>query len=254
MTFAMKGMFEAYRSKGNSMTLESEHKAVLDTCKHLEKLGAEITLLKVNREGLIDLDELKKSITEKTILVSVMIANNETGVIQPMSEISKIVHKKGCIVISDATQAIGKIPVDVNADGIDLMSMSAHKLYGPKGVGALFVRRKDPRVKLIAQMDGGGHENNLRSGTLNVPSIVGFGKACEIAKSELWEDGDRISKLRTWLEQALIDLGNVFVNGTIRHRLPNTTNLSFQSINANSFIKELRPCSCDRQCLHLSNS
>jgi len=240
INLAMKGVFEAYRSKGNHIvTVATEHKSVLDTCEHLKKLGAEITLLKVNREGLIDLDELKNSITEKTILVSVMMANNETGVIQPISEISKIVHNKGSIMMSDATQAVGKIPVDVNADGIDLLSISAHKLYGPKGIGALFVRRKNPRVKLIAQIDGGGHENGLRSGTLNVPAIVGFGKACEIAKDEMLNDSGQISILRTILEQSLCDLGNVFINGSIRNRLPNTTNLSFADILANSLIKEL---------------
>jgi len=168
-----------------------------------------------------------------------MMANNETGVIQPISEISKIVHNKGSIMMSDATQAVGKIPVDVNADGIDLLSISAHKLYGPKGIGALFVRRKNPRVKLIAQIDGGGHENGLRSGTLNVPAIVGFGKACEIAKDEMLNDSGQISILRTILEQSLCDLGNVFINGSIRNRLPNTTNLSFADILANSLIKEL---------------
>ena len=181
-----------------------------------------------------------ESVTEKTILVSVMAANNETGVIQPLSQISKIVHERGSIFMSDATQAIGKIPVDVNNSGIDLLALSAHKFYGPKGIGALYIRRKNPRVKVIAQMDGGGHENGLRSGTLNVPSIVGLGKASQIANNEMMTDSGRISMLRSLLEQSLLELPDVYVNGTIKDRLPNTTNVSFSGINANSLIKELR--------------
>jgi cysteine desulfurase len=221
---------------------------VLDTCSHLEKLGAEISYLDVDKQGLIDPDELNRNITDRTILVSVMMANNETGVIQPMQQISKIVHDKGCLFMSDATQAAGKIPVDVNIDGIDLLSLSAHKLYGPKGIGALYVRRKNPRVKVIAQIDGGGHENGLRSGTINVPATVGFGHACRIAKEELWTDAARISNLRTLLEQNLTTNDkrqtsndfHIVINGSIKDRLPNTTNLSFGGIKADRFIKELR--------------
>ena len=175
---AIKGVFEMYKDKGNHIiTVVTEHKAVLDTCKHLEKLGASVTYLPVKEDGLIDLQELENAITDKTILVSVMYGNNEIGVIQPIKEISAIAHKHGALFFTDATQAVGKIPVDVNADGIDLLAFSAHKMYGPKGIGALYVRRKNPRVKVTAQMDGGGHERGMRYGTLNVPGIVGFGKA-----------------------------------------------------------------------------
>ena len=178
---AIKGVFEMYASKGNHIiTCNIEHKAVLDTCKHIEKEGGEVTYLKVKDNGLIDLAELEAAIKPTTILIALMYANNEIGTVMPMKEISAIAKKKGVLVFSDATQAVGKIPVDVNKDGIDLMAFTAHKMYGPKGVGALYVRRKNPRVKVTAQMDGGGHERGMRSGTLNVPGIVGFGKACEI--------------------------------------------------------------------------
>ena len=176
---AIKGVFEMYRDKGNHIiTCVTEHKAVLDTCKHIEKLGAKVTYLPVKEDGLIDLQELEAAITSETILVAIMYGNNEIGVVQPVKEISAIAHKHGALFFTDATQAVGKIPVDVNADGIDLLAFSAHKMYGPKGVGALYVRRKNPRVKVTAQMDGGGHERGMRSGTLNVPGIVGLGKAC----------------------------------------------------------------------------
>jgi cysteine desulfurase len=228
INLAIKGVYKNYQSKGNHIvTVATEHKAVLDTCKYLEEKGAQVTYLPVNREGLINLDQLRDSINEKTILVAVMYANNETGVIQPISDIAKIVHDKGSILMSDATQAVGKIRVDVQGDGIDLLCLSAHKIYGPKGAGALFVRRKDPRVVLSPLIHGGGHERGLRSGTLNVPGIVGLGKACEIAEKEMWDDAQRISQLRTWLEQNLLDIKNIFVNGSMKHRLPNTTNLSF---------------------------
>lgn len=237
------------------VTVTTEHKAVLDTCKYLETKGAQVTYLPVNREGLIDLDELNSSITSSTILVCIMYANNETGVIQPISDISKIVHGKGCLFMSDATQAVGKIPVDVSplspgrGDGpvpigasggeVDLLCLSAHKMYGPKGAGALFSRRKNPRVNLSPLIHGGGHERGLRSGTLNVPGIVGLGKACEIAEKEMWDDSQRTSVFRTLLEQSLVELGNVFVNGSIKHRLPNITNLSFQHIKGDSLISQL---------------
>ena len=178
---AIKGVYEMYAQKGNHIiTMNIEHKAVLDTCKHLEKQGAEVTYLKVQENGLINLQELEAAMRPTTILVAIMYANNEIGVIQPMKEISAIAKKHGALVFSDATQAVGKVPVDVNKDGIDLLAMTAHKMYGPKGVGALYVRRKGPRVKVTAQMDGGGHERGMRSGTLNVPGIVGFGKAAEL--------------------------------------------------------------------------
>lgn len=239
INLALKGVFENYSTKGNHIvTVSTEHKAVLNTCKHLESKGAKITRVPVNREGLVDLELLKESITEKTILVCVMYANNETGVIQPISEISKIVHEKGSLFFSDATQAIGKINVNVE-EGIDLLCMSAHKFYGPKGIGALFVRRKNPRVNLAPLIHGGGHERALRSGTLNVPGIAGMGNACEIAEKEMWNDAHRLSSLRTLLEQSLLELGNVFVNGSIKNRLPNTTNLSFQNVKADSLIAKL---------------
>lgn len=240
INLAMKGVFEAYTDKGNHIiTTATEHKAVLDTCTHLEKAGARITVLPVQPDGLVDANELIRNIDGNTILVSVHYANNETGVIQNVKELSDIVHAHGALFLSDATQACGKIKVDVQAEGIDLLPFSAHKLYGPKGCGALFVRRKNPRVKLTAQIDGGGHEKGMRSGTLNVPGIVGFGKACELATNRMWDDSQRISVLRTTLEQNLIEFGGVSVNGNTRQRLPNTTNLSFSGIAAASLIKEL---------------
>ncbi|MBI4930838.1 MAG: aminotransferase class V-fold PLP-dependent enzyme [Bacteroidetes bacterium] len=240
INFAIKGVFENHSSKGNHIiTVSTEHKAVLDTCKYLETKGAQVTYLPVDREGLINLDQLRESITDKTILVCVMVANNETGVIQPINEISKIVHEKGSIFMSDATQAVGKINVDVESDGIDLLCLSAHKFYGPKGIGVLYVRRKNPRVSLPPLIHGGGHERGLRSGTLNVPAIVGLGKACELAEKEMWNDAQRISALRTLLEQHFLGLKNVFVNGSIKNRLPNVTNLFFQNVKADSLIAKL---------------
>jgi cysteine desulfurase len=240
INLAIKGVFENYKSKGNHIiTVSTEHKAVLDTCSYLEQKGAQVTYLPVGREGLLDLQQLSNSITPSTILVCVMYANNETGVIQPVDQISKIVHDKGSIFMSDAAQAVGKIRVDVENDGIDLLCLSAHKIYGPKGTGALFVRRKNPRITLSPIIHGGGHERGLRSGTLNVPGVVGLGKACEIAEKEMWEDAQRISRLRTALEQNLLSLKNVFVNGSIRHRLPNVSNLSLQYIKADSLIAKI---------------
>jgi len=226
---ALKGVFEMYASKGNHIiTAATEHKAVLDTCKHLEKLGGEITYLGVKRDGLIDLKELEKAIKPYTILIAIMYANNEIGVIQPVREIGVIAKKHGILFFTDATQAAGKIPVDVMNDGIDLMAFSAHKMYGPKGVGALYLRRKNPRVRLAAQIDGGGHERGMRSGTLNVPGIVGFGKACELCRIEMAKDTTHIKKLRDKLESELLKLDGVYVNGSVEHRLPNTCNLSFR--------------------------
>jgi len=240
INLAIKGVFEIYKNKGNHIvTVSTEHKAVLDVCKSLEKKGAEVTCLPVSREGLIDLEELEKTITEKTILVCVMLANNETGVIQPIQQIAEIVHAKQSILMSDATQAVGKMRTDVQELGIDLLCMSAHKIYGPKGTGALFVRRKNPRVTLQSLIDGGGHERGLRSGTLNVPGIVGLGKACETAQLEMWDIGEKLSKLRTFLEQHLLDLGNVYINGSTRNRLPHVTNLAFANLKADELIVKI---------------
>jgi len=234
---ALKGVYEMYASKGNHIiTVNTEHKAVLDSCKHIEKLGGEITYLGVNKDGIIDLDELRKAIKPNTILIAIMYANNETGVIQPIKEISAIARKNGILFFTDATQAAGKIPIDVNKDGIDLMAFSAHKMYGPKGVGALYIRRKNPRVKVIAQMDGGGHERNMRSGTLNVPGIVGFGKACELCRIEMKKDTEQIKKLRDKLESELLTLGDVYVNGSKENRLPNTVNLSFKHVESEALM------------------
>ena len=234
---AIKGVFEMYASKGNHViTVTTEHKAVLDTCKHIEKLGGKVTYLPVNAEGLIDLKQLEEAITDKTILISVMYANNEIGVIQPIREISAIAKKHGVLFFTDATQAVGKIPVDVEADGIDLMAFSGHKMYGPKGVGALYVRRKNPRVKVTAQMDGGGHERGMRSGTLNVPGIVGLGKACEIAKQDMAEDTKRIAAMRDRLEKELLTIEESYVNGSVEHRLPHVSNISFKYVEGEGLM------------------
>ena len=234
---AIKGVFEMYASKGNHIiTATTEHKAVLDTCKHIEKLGGEVTYLPVNAEGLIDLKELEAAIKPTTILVAIMYANNEIGTIQPVKEISAIAKKKGVLFFTDATQAVGKIPVDVIKDGIDIMSFSAHKMYGPKGVGALYVRRKNPRVKVTAQIDGGGHERGMRSGTLNVPGIVGFGKACELCQLEMEEETKRIIKLRDKLETELMKLEEAYVNGSREHRLPHVANISFKYVEGEGLM------------------
>ena len=234
---ALKGVFEMYASKGNHIiTCNIEHKAVLDTCKHLEKEGAEVTYLKVNDNGLIEMAELEAAIRPTTILIAIMYANNEIGTVMPMKEISALAKKKGILVFSDATQAVGKIPVDVNKDGIDLMAFSAHKMYGPKGVGALYVRRKNPRVKVTAQMDGGGHERGMRSGTLNVPGIVGFGKACEIAYNEMEEETKRVSALRDKLQNALLQVEEAYLNGDINHKLPHVTNISFKYVEGEGLM------------------
>jgi cysteine desulfurase len=240
INLALKGVAEAYASKGKHMvTVATEHKAVLDSCTHLANQGIEITILPVEKDGSVDLRLLENSIRADTILVNVMLANNETGVIHPINLIAEIVHAHQAILFSDATQAGGKIPIDVQELHADMLCLSAHKMYGPKGIGALFVRRKKPRVTLIAQMDGGGHERNLRSGTLNVPGIVGMGKACELAKESYWEESSRLSLLRTKLEQALTEEGGVFINGSVKDRLPNTSNLCFKSIKAERLIKAL---------------
>lgn len=237
---ALKGIFESYSAKGNHIiTVKTEHKAVLDSCKHLEKKGAEVTYLDVQKDGLIDLNELENRIKPGTILIAVMYANNETGVIQPIKEISAIAKKNGILFFSDATQTVGKIPVDVIKDSIDLMSFSAHKMYGPKGIGALYIRRKNPRVRLSSQIDGGGHERGMRSGTLNVPAIVGFGKACELCRLEMQNDFEKTSKLRNNLEKNLMKIKDVLINGNIEHRLPNVSNMSFKNVNSASVMAKL---------------
>ncbi|RZJ70781.1 MAG: IscS subfamily cysteine desulfurase, partial [Flavobacterium sp.] len=234
---AIKGVFEMYKDKGNHIiTAVTEHKAVLDTCKHLEKNGARVTYLGVKEDGLVDLAELEAAMTPETILVSIMYGNNEIGVIQPVKEISAIAHKYGALFMTDATQAVGKIPVDVNADGIDLMAFSAHKMYGPKGVGALYVRRKNPRVKVTSQMDGGGHERGMRSGTLNVPGIVGLGKACELCRLEMESETIRLSALRDKLESTLNKMEESYVNGNTQHRLPHVANISFKYVEGEGLM------------------
>jgi len=234
---AIKGVYEMYASKGNHIiTCVTEHKAVLDTCKHIEKSGGEVTYLKVQEDGLIDLKELEAAIRPTTILVAIMYANNEVGVIQPVRDISAIAKKHGVLFFTDATQAAGKIPVDVQKDGIDLLTFSGHKMYGPKGIGALYVRRKNPRVKVTAQMDGGGHERGMRSGTLNVPGIVGFGKACELCRLEMAQDAERIGKLRDKLEQNLLKLEEAYVNGNRQHRLPHVANISFKYVEGEGLL------------------
>ncbi|GGF23600.1 IscS subfamily cysteine desulfurase [Hymenobacter cavernae] len=233
----IKGVFEMYSQKGNHIiTATTEHKAVLDTCKHIEKLGGRVTYLPVDGEGLINLAELEAAMTPETILVTIMYGNNETGTVQPIREIAAIAHKHGALFMTDGTQAVGKIPVDVIADGIDLMAFTAHKMYGPKGIGALYVRRKNPRVKVTAQMDGGGHERGMRSGTLNVPGIVGLGKACELARLEMVADTARLSAMRDRLEASLLELEESYVNGSREHRLPHVTNISFKYVEGEGLM------------------
>lgn len=234
---AIKGVYEMYASKGNHIiTVNTEHKAVLDTCKHIEKLGGEVTYLNVKEDGLIDLKELESAIKPTTILIAIMYANNEVGVIQPVKEISALAKKNGILFFTDATQAVGKIPVNVIEDGIDLMTFTGHKMYGPKGIGALYVRRKNPRVKVTAQMDGGGHERGMRSGTLNVPGIVGFGKACELCMQEMAKDAAHTSALRDKLENALLQIEEAYVNGNREHRLPHVSNISFKHVEGEGLL------------------
>ncbi len=233
----IKGVFEMYASKGNHIiTTRTEHKAVLDTCQKIEKSGGQVTYLEVGPDGLIDLEALKAAITDKTILVCIMWANNETGVIQPMKEIGAICAEKGVLFMSDATQAVGKIPVNPRETGVHIMAFTSHKMYGPKGVGALYVSRKNPRVKVTAQMDGGGHERGMRSGTLNVPGIVGFGKAAEIARKEMAADAERLSALRDKLEKGLCQLEETYVNGNKGHRMPHVTNISFKHVEGEGLM------------------
>jgi cysteine desulfurase len=235
---ALKGIAEMYAERGNHIITQStEHKAVLDTCKRLEKDGVRITYLPVQQNGLINLQQLRDAITDKTILISIMYASNEIGVVQPIQEIGKIAKEKGVLFHTDAVQAVGKIPVNVIADNIDIMSLTAHKLYGPKGVGALYVRRRNPRVQITAQMDGGGHERGMRSGTLNVPGIVGFGTACELAKNEMADESRRLRYLRDKLKDKLMnELDEVYINGSWEHRLPHNLNISFAYVEGESLL------------------
>jgi cysteine desulfurase len=228
INLALKGIFEAYKSKGNHIiTCKTEHKAVLDTCLYLEGQGAEITYLDVDKEGLIDPVELKDAIKPTTILVSIMAANNETGVIQPIEKIAEICNDKDVLFFCDATQFVGKERCDVAELGIHCMAFSAHKMYGPKGIGALYIRRKNPRVNLIEQINGGGHQNGKRSGTLNVPLIAGFGKAAELFEQNFWDIGSHVSKLKNYFEHQLLDIEDLRINGSTKHRLYNTSNLTF---------------------------
>jgi cysteine desulfurase len=238
INLALKGAFEMYAKKGNHIiTAKTEHKAVLDTCKHIEKMGGEVTYLDVNYDATINLADLEAAIKPNTIMICIMYANNETGVIQPMKEIGEICAKHGVLFMSDITQAAGKIPVDVKALGIHLAAFTAHKMYGPKGVGALFVNRIKPRVKVVAQMDGGGHERGMRSGTMNVPGIVGFGKAAEIAMKEMDQDAARLSKLRDRLQTALMEkLEEVTINGNVNSRMPHVTNMSFKHVEGEGLM------------------
>ncbi|HHG84129.1 MAG TPA: aminotransferase class V-fold PLP-dependent enzyme [Bacteroidetes bacterium] len=237
---ALKGIAETFSGQGDHIiTVETEHKAVLDTCSYLERIGKRVSRLRVNSAGKIDLAALEAAFTDKTILVSIMLANNEIGLIHPMQEIAEIVHRHGAFLMSDATQAIGKIPVNVQEMGIDLMAFSAHKLYGPKGVGALYVRRRKPRVRPSPLLHGGGHERGFRSGTLNVPGIVGLGKAVELCSLNMITEGKRLATLRDHLESALLSLSGVSVNGSQKHRLPHVTNLSFAGIDPDALIMSM---------------
>jgi len=235
---AIKGVAEMYAEKGNHIiTAATEHKAILDTCKKLEKEGCRVTYLPLKADGLIDLDMLREAITDKTILVSIMYANNEIGVLQPVAEIGAICKERGVLFHSDGVQAVGKVPVNVIKDKIDLLSITGHKIYGPKGVGALYVRRKGPRVQLTAQMDGGGHERGMRSGTLNVPGIVGLGEACAICQREMETESARHRQMRDWLKNKLeSELDETFINGSMEHRLPHNLNMSFAYVEGESLL------------------
>jgi cysteine desulfurase len=239
---ALKGVAEFYKEKGNHViTTVIEHKAVLDTCKRLEKEGCQVTYLGVGKDGLVDPDDVKKAITDKTILVSIMLANNEIGTVQPLAEIGKITRERGVLLHSDAVQGVGKVPFDVQAMNVDLASITAHKMYGPKGVGALYVRRSKPRVRIVAQMDGGGHERGMRSGTLNVPGIVGFGKAADIMAKEGKEEGVRLLSLRERLRNRFTSaLEEVYVNGSLEHRLPGNLNISFNFVEGEAMMMAIK--------------
>jgi cysteine desulfurase len=238
VNLALKGIVESYALKGNHIiTLTTEHKAVLDTCKRLDQKGIAVTYLPVQLNGLVNLSDLEAAIQPNTILIAVMYANNEIGVIQNIAAISAIAKQHNVLFFTDAKQAVGKIPVNVLQDGIDVMAFSAHKIYGPKGVRALFVRRKNPRVKLMCQMDGGGHEKGVRSGTLNVPGIVGFGKAAEICQQQMEQDAANTAYLRNKLEAALLQLKGTIINGSVEHRLPHVSNVSFKNRDGDALLR-----------------
>ena len=239
---AIKGVAEFYKDKGNHIiTTVIEHKAVLDTCKRLEKEGFTVTYLGVGKDGLVDPDDVKKAITDKTILVSVMLANNEVGTIQPLEAIGKLTRERGVLLHTDAVQGVGKTPFDVEKMNIDLASITAHKMYGPKGVGALYVRRSKPRVRIVAQQDGGGHERGMRSGTLNVPGIVGFGKAAEIMRLEGNEEAAKLLGLRERLRTKIMSsLDEVYVNGSLEHRLPGNLNISFAFVEGEGLMMSIK--------------
>lgn len=238
INLAIKGVVEMYGDKGKHIiTSEPEHKAVLDTCKHLEKQGCDVTYLHPDKEGRVSAQQVQDAMREDTILVSLIWANNEVGSINPIREIGALCHERGVLLFTDATQAVGKIPVDVEADNVDLLCLSAHKLYGPKGVGCLYVRRRKPRVRLVAQQDGGGHERGMRSGTLNVPGIVGMGAACALCEQELEEEAERTAKLRDLLEEKITGaLDYVTLNGSREHRLPGCLNISFSFVEGESML------------------
>jgi cysteine desulfurase len=240
---AIKGAAEMYREKGaHIITCVTEHKAVLDSCKHLQKQGYQVTFLPVQKNGLIDLDDLKRALdVPGTTLVSIMAANNEIGVIQPIEEIGRLCRERGVLFHTDATQSVGKMPINVDAMNVDLLSISAHKMYGPKGIGALYVRAKNPRVRLVSQMDGGGHERGMRSGTLPVQQIVGLAKACEIAQQEMEAENVRIAALRDRLREKLESaLDEVFINGTMEHRLAGNLNMSFAYVEGESLLMGIK--------------
>ena len=238
INLAVKGVAEMYGAKGKHMiTCQAEHKAVLDTCKHLEKQGFEITYLKPDKTGRVTVDAVREVLREDTILVTLMWANNEVGTVTPIREIGALCRERGVLFFTDATQAVGKIPVDVEADNVDMLCLSAHKIYGPKGVGCLYVRRRKPRVRLVAQMDGGGHERGMRSGTLNVPGIVGIGKACELCGEELEAEMARAAELRDYLEDRICSRTDyVALNGNREHRLPGCLNVSFNFVEGESLL------------------
>jgi cysteine desulfurase len=238
---AIKGVAEAHRDKGSHIvTVVTEHKAVIDTCKHLEKSGNRITYLPVQKDGLVDLGDLQRALDDKTILVSIMAANNEIGVLQPIAEIGQLCHERGVLFHTDAAQAVGKIPINVEKQNVDLMSIAGHKIYGPKGVGALYVRRKNPRVEISASIDGGGHERGMRSGTLNVPGIVGLGKACAISEQEMLKESCHLAGKRNRLRESILSrLDQVGVNGSMEHRLPGNLNLSFAGVDGESLMMAL---------------
>ena len=237
---AIKGVAEMHAERGNHIvTCATEHRAVLDTCRRLEKQGYRVSYMPVRRDGLVDLETVRRALSDRTILISIMYANNEIGVIQPIAEIGQMARDQGVLFHVDAAQAVGKIAVDVERDQIDLMSFTAHKIYGPKGIGALYVRRK-PRLRLSPQMDGGGHERGMRSGTLNVPGIVGFGRACELCQAELNEEADRLGLLRDKLKDGILNrIADVSINGSLEHRLPHNLNISFAHVDGESLLMGL---------------